>query len=268
LIRYAASKIAEGSGDWCVFEAGYEIGGSVRVDGPAWISFRDTFFLTSKNFITRRPGGGVHILEHRQVDRRFFELFEYPDPGPLWDLIEVMKRRSETSRRFLGPTNLQNSVRRLTEEEMAEFGFSRDAETWQALVACRCDAEAFSCGYVGNFDGETLCDGPGEPQRAELECTACASKVLLFDATLNGYDVAIEEGPKVPGERSAASNRLQCSCGNSQFRVAVEAVYDADPETLREMSTRQRNESFGWIRAVMNCCTCRRRFSFVDYECA
>jgi hypothetical protein len=117
LLRYAGDKRASGSDEWQIFESGTQLNGLSGLDGAIWISFRDTFFLSSKNFITRRPYGGVHVLEHRQVDRRFFELFRYTDPGPLWELIEILKRRTGSDRHFSGPNNLRRSVRHLNDEE-------------------------------------------------------------------------------------------------------------------------------------------------------
>jgi hypothetical protein len=81
--RHARESIAAGSTEWEIFD-GKEVSHTrYGVDEAVHAAFRKTFFLTTKHFITATPQGSVHIIEHRQVDARFFSLFKYPDPGPL-----------------------------------------------------------------------------------------------------------------------------------------------------------------------------------------
>jgi hypothetical protein len=148
------------------------------------------------------------------------------------------------------------------------FAIKADPETWQALVSCRCGSQQFSCRYLGHLDGGLLCDFTDTFQRAELTCAICSKELLLFDATLNGYDVAIGEGPQATDECRFAKEALRCPCGGKTFEVAVEAIYDADPETVGEMDARMRNELFGWFTATTKCSGCGVVHKLIDYECA
>lgn len=268
LLRHAREQQSAGSPDWEVFDDGNVSRTAYGVDEPMWISFRGTFFIGSKHFITRRPAGNVHILEHRQVDEHFFKLFKYPDPGPLWDLIHILKRRTERDRRFSGPNNLRKLVRNVTETDRASYGLEPDPSVWQAVLECRCGTGLFNCQYSGSLSTDgLLCDLPDVYQRAVLSCTACSTSLTLFDATSNGYNAVICEWPP-PSKSERPLAAYQCMCGRDDFTVAVEAVYDADPESLDELGAAQRNESFGWFSAKLRCSACSTLRVLIDYECA
>jgi hypothetical protein len=269
IVRHATEHRVSGSGDWEVFDRKVAPHENFGVKEPVHAAFRKTFYLGSKHFITRRPDGGFHILEHRQVDKRFFELFHYPDPGPLWDLIGILKRRTERARWFTGPANLAKLVRHPTASELKSFALETDPETWLAVASCACGNETFRLKYLGTISGEgTLCNSENIYQRADLSCDQCGYVTPLFDATINGYDAALCGWPPKNDQARVASGEYGCVCRADKFGVAVSAVYDADPETLTGLPQSKKNESFGWFSAHVRCANCDRVSVFIDYECA
>jgi hypothetical protein len=269
IVRHAKEQGASGSGDWEVFDQRVATHEDYGVKEPVHAGFRKTFYLGSKHFITRRTDGGFHILEHRQVDKQFFELFHYPDPGPLWDLIGILKRRTERARSFTGPANLAERVRRPTPSELESFAFEADPETWLAVASCACGNEIFRLKYLGAISGDgTLCNSENIYQRADLSCDQCGYVTSLFDATVNGYDAALCGWPPKNDQPRVANDEYGCLCGGDRFGIAVSAVYDADPETLTGVAQTKRNDSFGWFSAHVRCSNCHRVTVFIDYECA
>ena len=269
IVRHAKEQGPSCAGDWEVFDQGTPAHEDYGVKEPVHAGFRKTFYLGSKHFITRRPDGGFHILEHRQVDKRFFELFHYPDPGPLWDLIDILKRRTERARSFTGPANLAKLVRRPTSSELESFGFEAGPEIWLAVASCACSNEIFRLKYLGTLSSDgTLCNSENIYQRADLSCDQCGYVTSLFDATVNGYDAALCGWPPTSDELRVANDEYRCLCGGDRFGIAVSAVYDADPETLTGVAQTKRNDSFGWFSTHVQCSSCHRVTVFIDYECA
>ena len=266
--RHARESIAGGSTDWEIFEGKEVSRERYGVDDVVHAAFRKTFFLTTKHFVTATPRGGVHIIEYRQVDPGFFALFKYPDPGPLWPLIEILRRRTETDRTFSGPPALRKFVRYPTEAERREFKLRGGANEWNALAVCQCGNESFRLRYLGGLQDGMVCDLDAVYQRTELDCASCGKQLLLFDAALNGYNPTIADWPPKPTTARAAELVYSCECGADQGRFAVSVIYDCDPETLRGLNAAKRNESYGWIAVTRRCTRCEQITEVVNYECA
>lgn len=233
-------------------------------------AYRKTFYLSAPRLVIRdRRRGWCRVLEHRWVDRVLIELEKAPDPGPLWPLLDMLRRRTERDRRFSGPPHLGRLVRRLTPALRKAFGLEPRADLWQAALTCPCGSDRFGLTFVGSVDRNgLLCDLPGHPQRSELVCSRCGKTTPLFDPAVNGYDAAVCDFRSKQAGPRPAPRAFACRCQGAAFRAAVSVVYDAEPDTLADLTARQRNESYGWFTATVKCGRCGRRSEFVDYECA
>jgi hypothetical protein len=231
--------------------------------------YRKTFFLTEQNLLTAMPGGGLHVLEYCQVDHDFFAFSKYSDPGPLWELLDTLKRRTQKNYKFTGPPHLRQFVRNLTDSMREDFQFKRYPNAWQAAICCKCTCEAFNIRYLGNLLPEgLLCDIEDSVQRTELICKDCGRTFPLFDASLHGYNVVICDYSPMPRVSKKANREYSCQCGSQYFRVAVMAFYDNSSYALDDIPARQKNDIFGWFNASVICLRCGKLTNLIDYECA
>jgi hypothetical protein len=235
-------------------------------DAKVYGGYRKTFYLTAKELLTVRPEGYVHILDYREVNREFFAMWKYPDPGPLWELLDTLRRRMARGVKFTGPPHLRPYIKNLADSARKAFCLEKRPLVWQAAVSCECGDELFAVRYFGKLlSSGSLSNLPDVAQRSELVCKGCGRVILLFDPTLHGYDAAIcGWAPGATGPREA-NHDLACRCRGKRFRIAVEAVYSA---VVDDVPARQRNESYEWFTAFVKCERCRRVARFVDYECA
>lgn len=269
IARYLSTHLADTKEDYEVYPEGRVISGISWQDDKIYGVYRKTFYLSTQYLITIRPGGGTHVLEYRQVDREFFVLCKYPDPDRIWELLDMLKRRTEKSRRFTGPPHLRQFVRNLTDSTREDFKFEPHPVAWQAAISCKCTCDVFRVRYLGDLLPEgLLCDTQDDIQRTEIICEDCGRANLLFDPTIHGYNAVISENMPGPLGLRKTTHVFLCQCGNDNFQAAVNAFYDAEPDVLAEMSARQRNDSYGWFNASLKCVQCGRLIRFVDYECA
>lgn len=270
IIRFFSQHAMATNGNCEVFPDGTILPEVDRFEEKIYGVYQKTFYLSDKQLIIHLPNGGFHLLQYAEVDRDFFMNFQYPDPGPLWDLLDKLKWNSYKGLKIAGPSQVRQFVKKLTPEAREEFQLKSDPLQWQAAICCKCSSGGV---FYIQTSGKTnasglLCDTEQELQRAELLCQNCGRNILLFDPVLHGYNAMIGEQNLEGASQRKANNIYQCQCGAELFQVAISAAYEPDPETLLSLTTKQRNNSYGWFNAHLKCTACNRLVDFIDYECA
>lgn len=269
IIRYFTERATGNNGDYEVFPEGIILPEVARFEERIYGVYQKTFYFSGKQLIIRLPNSGFHLLQYAEVDRDFFSRFRYPDPTPLWELLDRLKWIFFKGLKITGPSQVRQFVKKLSPESREEFQLKPDPLRWQATICCKCGSGIFGIRTSGKTNASgSLCDTEQEFQRAELSCQDCGRNILLFDPVLHGYDAMIGEHSLTSASQRKANNIYQCQCGCELFQAAISVVYDTDPETLLELTMKQRNNSYGWFNAQLKCTACNRLVNFIDYECA
>lgn len=268
ITRYFLERIIGKGEDYEIYPEGMNMPEMERFGGKIYGVYQKIFYLSDKQLFIVRPNGGIHILDYSEVDQDFFTLTKYPDPNILWELLDKLKWKSFKGYKFTGPLQVRHYVKKLSPELREDIQLKSDPLMWQATVSCKCNCDIFRIQTLGETNSSGLLCDTEEYQRAELACQECGRNIVLFDPALHGYNAMIAEHNSTRLSLRKAKSPYHCQCGNNKFRVALSVVYDTDPETLASLTTKERNNSYGWFNALLKCTTCNRIIDFVDYECA
>jgi hypothetical protein len=277
IVRYLKSKKLSSGGSTIVYPDGKELNeitgnndtDSNRFVGKIYGSYMNAFHLGTKGIAIVGKDSALHILSHSQVNRDFFRSWnDYPKPGKLWELLELLKKRTQKPRKFSGPPHLRHVVRSVDSVARESFRLVAHEYEWQAIVVCLCNNENFQTLYIGELNqNQLLCD-THEVQKSDLLCTSCGKYIPLFHPLSHGYDAAISSEIAPKSDKRKAKNNLVCPCGARTFMIVVVTEYDIDQDELEAIPPRKRNHAYGWFSAYARCTNCGSVVHFVDYECA
>lgn len=150
----------------------------------------------------------------------------------------------------------------------------RDDEWWRKRVRCQCGGvDAFTILRADASHDQWISGKFGGRQRTELTCGACGRDMLLFDDGLHGYNAVVcNDRDHLSADYEQANRRLlqrlPCRCGQSQFSIIVEVMYDCDEEDLESIPSKQWDDAYGSFAATARCSNCGDVQEIVDAETA
>ncbi len=137
-------------------------------------------------------------------------------------------------------------------------------------IVCACGCSDFTVAGVQIVDTPVIFD------QITIRCTACDSRINIFNSRYNGYDGVLGHCYQTEQLKADKDNLVDLSCPKckgSTFQVAVGFEQTVDKDEARDM-IREENlkvkpeDLFTWFIGAAQCAECHHIFSFSDIECA